>query len=212
MWYTASPGVEAVEPLLTETFLLLFLLLIHKVYILSKIYFLIHWKFNEIFYKKIFASDFFVCEGTMQSMCSVVSSHHPFLDSYIHPQSGKVSETATFLMPELFRSLVSRANSESVTPPCHRLVIDRVAWREPSAYLLSVLCCSGWRLWSRPASMQEDTCPSLLEWLGVTCRMSRYCLPPVILHSKMLLYCFSLNWSLSGHLQSKMHLILHINF
>lgn len=39
----------------------------------------------------------------MKSMYSMV---HPLLDSYSHPQSGKVSEKATFLMPEHFDSLV----------------------------------------------------------------------------------------------------------
>lgn len=42
----------------------------------------------------------FFFRGSMKSMCSMISSHHPLLDSYSHPQSGKVSETATFLMPE----------------------------------------------------------------------------------------------------------------
>lgn len=40
----------------------------------------------------------------MKSMYSMVSSHHPLLDIYSHPQ--KISENATFLMPEHFDSLV----------------------------------------------------------------------------------------------------------
>lgn len=53
--------------------------------------------------KKYLLLAFFFGGGSMKSMYSMV---HPLLDSYSHPQSGKVSEKATFLMPEHFDSLV----------------------------------------------------------------------------------------------------------